>query len=582
MIIGLEDLMKNTRIANVVLALSAGIFLTALTFLIINTLNNPNGFFGSIDRQEELIIEEYLYYDIGSDSAKLYINIEDSTSEITVTCKPEDGPAKKFESNDNEFVLNNLTPDTSYSCSVTFSSELASGSQAIGVFTTKSKDYLNINNMKADAYDVSFNVVFRASWESKATSYLITKSLLGDESKVISQQEVVLYEPTYLDNILEIGKQYQYEIRSISGSTLGEPAIFNFKVEANQRLEDIVPTDKSNSVRILEPNFIFNENFESKTNVTTYSEIPIEKYEGYVFLSNGLPIFVDNISGLEGLILAGKIGADKKFKPNTLYEIPITREIQIKSAELKGKELKINFNYKVDEILYYSPDGVLHKAGVDELSSIATLDYEHPYINIKMNNFFIKINQSSPDSNITYDSDSGVISWSAASHFKSFILIASSLEGKEVYRVATGSPKYTIDILPNLDKVNIEIIGYPDLGAPKSLGKQIIKLPESTSSISLKSLTLEKAGSSLALEWDGDIRNEYEIQISPRNGASWQTIFTVPEGNTSYILPDIIKLNTGNYDLRVMPKRKNVLGKAYTYECYLKIDKNVNYQIICE
>lgn len=567
--------------ANVVLALSVGVFVSSLLFFLMNTLNNPTGFFGSAS-EEGSSIEEYLYYDITSDSASLYINLEMPISQATVSCKPESGQAKKFESKTLELTLNGLMSDMSYSCSATLSGDNINISQSIGAFTTKSENYLDIGSVKADAYDVSFNVVFRASWESEASNFLITKSSLGESSNIISQHEEILSTNTYLDNKLEIGKRYQYEIRAISGSTVGNPAIFNFTVAANQRLEDISPEGEASSLRILDSNFQFNNEFSPKVSIASFSDIETANYNSYVSLSESIPFLVDSPLGLDGLILAGTLSKNNIFKPTTLYETPEKKELQIQSVELIGKDLKIRFNYTAKEVSYYTPNGVLNKSKIDTNTNTAVLDYEHSYINILVENRFVKINQSSPNNRISYDPESGIVSWSAAAHYKGFLVLISTPEGDEVYRVGTSSTNYAIDVLPNLDKVNVEILGYPDFGTPKFLGSQLIKLPESNQSITIKTLVIEKAGSSLALKWDGDLRNQHYIQISPRNRNAWQTVATIQAGSDSHILPEITKLNTGNYNIRLVPERQDVVGNPYNYECYLKVDKNINYQIICE
>lgn len=578
----MEEPLKNKRTANIVLALSVGIFISALLFFIVSTLNNPNGFFSSNGKEDKIVLEEYLYYDITSNSAKLYINVEVPINQVTTSCKPENGQAKKFESKTNEIILEELTPNTAYSCSITVMGTDITLSQSAGGFTTQSEEYLNITDIKADAYDVSFNVVFRASWNSEASSFLITKSLLDKNSNIISQEEIIISENKYLDNNLEIGKKYQYELRAIAGSSLGEPVIFNFTVTANQRLEDLSVKNKSNSIRILEPSFSYNNKITPNVSLSSFSEIESDKYNSYVYLTQNLPIMVSSPLGLDGKLLAGVFEKDSGFTPVTLYETPEKKELQIRSAELKGKELKISFNYDIEEVSYYSPDGILHISKINKATDTAMLGYDYAYINIKVGSFFVKVNQASSDGEISYDSDSGKLSWNAPAHYRGFLLIISTTDNKEIYRVGTSSTEYIIDTLPNLDKIKINIIGYPDFDNPISLGSQLIRLPDNPQSITVKNLIIEKAGNSLAITWSGDMRNEHEIQISPRNKNVWQTISTVPKGNNSLIYPDIVKLNTGNYSLRIVPKREDVLGKPYNYECYLKVDKNINYQIICE
>lgn len=534
------------------------------------------------------VFSEYAYYDITSDEAYLYVNFADSEVELNeqekvIVCKDTyNNPAIVEYEDGGVYHISNLSENTTYACEIAVPQTSANRSKSfepIGYFQTIDPNYLNITEARYDAYDVGFNVVFRASWQSPAKDFLLTKSVLDNQGLIISQEEVLLSRYTYTDNKLEAGVKYVYEMRAISGEFFGDPISFDFYVPLGEKIEDGLKSEPTQVYRIIPDQFMVSEAYDltQASKIDDINIITTSIYSHFLVLHNGVPLLTKNIARHTGYILAGAI-VENEFKLEAVYLLDDISDDYILGAYLDGETIVLTSFEGMPNLSFTTPEGESKTIPVS--NGRANIGDYYPYIFLTSPNGAVKISQPSETIILEYDEKSRKLSWSSSEKFNSFLVNVLNPEGKKVYSVLLDGSEYIFDKNLPQQSLRVEVLGYADSGI-RIIGRKNIASAQNKIG-AVENIVIQKAGNSVAIEWKSEPSYSHIIELSVKGNDIWVELANVPAGENSHLLRGITNLNSGNYSLRITPKSSISRGDSSISECYLRVSKLKDYQILCE
>lgn len=579
-----EHILKISKVSTAVLLASAGVFAISLLYFLFSLPPQSQLSDKSRESFSSTLISEYVYYDISDNSAKLFINFDNTEltpSAVEVKCGENDSKLETISLSAEEYVyhINNLKLNTLYECYFTLNNGGDNALYDLGYFNTINELNLVVNEAKFDAYDVGFNVVFRAAWVGDAEQYLITKTKLDGEN-ILFQSETIVNRDNYLDNKVEVNSRYQYEIRALSSGELGKPVFINFLVSTGERVEDIPADREGDSLRILREGVRIQPAEREETLLEDVNKIPASEYTHFIVNDSGLPIIINDLNNRTGYIYAGSL-VENKFKAESTYIVEDVSDDIIFNARLEGKVLNVDGSGGILKVRYYSPEGELLESNLNNGS--ATLENVYEYLYLKTQQGLVKVSQGYKASQITYSAETRRVSWGNPGGFNkysSFLLQISNKQGESIFAVLLTSPFYTLDQEISEESIIIEILGYSGEGLVLLGSKEIENIQ--TNLIMVKKLEMEKIGSSLSLNWDANSNYSYIIEIGQQGTSRWQTIAETKIGENSYLLRNVADLNRGRYDIRVSPKNSNMVGDPTSAECHIWVSNLKDYQILCD
>jgi hypothetical protein len=577
--------LKINKVSTAVLLGSAALFAVSLLYFIFSLLPKDQSVIGSQDVLSSTLISEYVYYDISGSSAKLFINFDNTELEPTsveIKCGESDSELTNISLSEEKYIyhIQNLKLDTRYECYFTLNDEIGNKPlYDLGYFNTINTLNLVVNDAKFDAYDVGFNVVFRAAWTGDAKQYLVTKTKLSGDD-ILLQSEAIVSRNNYLDNKVEVNSRYQYEIRALNSGNLGKPVFINFLVSTGERFEDIPAEKVGNTLRILEENNRIKTADLEETLFDDVNNIPAAEYTHFIVNGSSFPILINDLSSISGYIYAGNL-VKNKFKAESIYVIEDVSDDIIFNASLDGRILSVDGSGNIMKVRYYNPSGELLDSNLT--NGTANLEISYDYIYLKTQQGLVKVSQKYDAPQITYSAETRRVSWNSLNSFNkysSFLLRISDKQGEPIFAVLLASPFYTLDQEIAEESLMVEILGYSREGLVLLDRKQIDNIQ--TNLIRVNKLEIEKIGSSLSLNWDANRNYSYIIEIGQQGTSRWQTITETKIGESSYLLRNVTDLNQGRYDIRVSPKNSNMVGNPTVAECQIRVSNLKDYQILCE
>jgi hypothetical protein len=559
-----------SNLSKIALVISSAFFTVAIGYYLY--LNIPAGEDIENKASSTLIsqFEEHAYYDISDSSAKLILDTAPN-GQYKVACKEygSDYPTIEKELSGEETVLLNLKPSTEYSCSIN-NGELSS---ILSGFKTKPSEYLSLSKLSADAYALGDRGLFRATWDSIAPAYLVTRIRVGDDGSLEYKERVIL-DSEYTDDSLKVGYSYEYQIRALSyPDSLGEPSVFKFELGSESKFEDIKISDNK-ATEVPFRNISSDLIAES---IMEVSDIVIKK--GEVALASTPWGFISvpkaSFNKYKTILIL-----DNNYKAIRAYAIstPLSAVFT-----LSGKDLSAfgeNKNNDYSHAIFYNPAGA--KAKIVLLDGKAELKKAYPYIFIEYpNGELIKVEQSLPPKTvIRFESNNSLITWDAEPFASSYLIDIKSNPSGLTYKVITSSPAYTLDQISNSEKFEISIYAYTPKGI-KLLGKKSVTRI-SKEILPIRKATLEKAGTTLIITIESEDRYSHIIEISPATKDSWRTLTELIPGESDFFFDNVLSLESGSYKVRVSPKSNGIIGERTISNCELKVDKDINYQIVCK
>ena len=580
-----ELILKNHNISKIILLGSATLFAAALIYFLTSLLPKDNSLNSAEDSLSSSLISEYVYYDISESSAQLFINFDNtklSSNEIEVKCGETKAKLDivNIDVEKDVYSIKNLKINTQYECYFTINEAFGDNTlHSLGYFDTTKRIDLNIVDVKFDAYDVGFNVVFRVSWAGDAAQYLVTKTKLNGK-EIAYQNEVLLSRNNYLDNKVEVNSEYQYEIRALDEGKLGAPIFINVFVPAGERIEDNSGSASGKSLRILKEKLDIETSDLEEIFLADGNDIIASKYTHFIINESGFPILVNDLSNKFGHIYAGVI-SENKFKIGSIYIIENVLDDIIFNAILENNILSVEGSGDIARIRYYTPEGELLES--DLLNGEATIDAIYDYIYLKTQQGLVKISQTKLSSQIDYSVETRRLSWDqtgASNKYGSFLLRILGDNRQPIFSVLLSDSYYVLDQQISEESITVEVLGYSKDGIVL-LGSKQIKNIQSVL-IPVEKLEMQKLGASLSIAWDSNNNYSYVIEIAKRGTARWQLIGETQIGSNSYTLRNVADLTNGEYRVRISPKNSTMVGSPTVAECYIRVSNLKDYQILCE
>jgi hypothetical protein len=559
-----------SNLSRIVLIISSAFFAISVGYYLFSNISNIEGI-QTVKAETSSIsqIEEYAYYDITDSSATLVLGVEPEF-EYRLSCQASNGAATvSLAILANETSIDNLKSDTKYSCIINTGKQ----EQPLSGFETKTSDYLLLSNFSADAYALDEDGLFRATWDSDAPAYLVTRIKVGDNIPK-EYTDKIIFDTKYTDDRLKVGYQYEYQIRALSYSDkLGSVNVFKFDLEDKVKLEDIkVSNDK--------PSFI---PFRRLTSITSpsiildASDIVIKKGE-QALASTAWGLLAVSRGSLETYKSIIILDENQKIVRSYSLSTPEILEFRLSGEELIG--IGNMSNNSPSHIILISPDGKRDKFSM--VSGKAQLEKVFPYVYIEYpNGELIKVVQDDRTKvNISFENSTSLITWAAQPLASSYLLIIESDSADLIYKVGVSRPSYKLDKLPNSKNIKITVYAFTTNGI-KLLGEKDITIisPEIEP---IREIILDKAGSALIITLDSEKKYSHIIEISPADKNVWNLITEVKVGETSYFFGNVITWKSGSYELRITPKYNGKLGESTISNCELKVDKDINYQLNCK
>jgi hypothetical protein len=577
--------LKIDKVSTVVLLSSAGLFAISLLYFLFSLLPKDLADDASQESLSSKLISEYVYYDISDSSAKLFINFDNTglnPAAVEIKCGENGAELINISLSGEEDVyhINNLQLNTRYECYFTLNYE--SGNKTLydlGYFNTINTLNLVVNDAKFDAYDVGFNVVFRASWSGDAEQYLVTKTKLSGED-ILLQSEAIVSRNNYLDTKVGVNSRYQYEIRALNSGKLGQPVFINVLVPAGERFEDVPAETVGVSLRILVEDVRIKTAGLEEIQLEDINNIAASDYTHFIVNESGLLILINDLSNSSGFIYAGSLDGNR-FKAESIYVIEDLTDDIIFNASLNDKVLSLDGSGNIMKVRYYNPSGELLESILN--NGTARLEMSYDYIYLKTQQGLVKVSQKYNASQIAYSAETRRVSWDNINSFNkynSYLLKISSNRGEPIFAVLLDNPSYILDQEIAEESLMIEILGYAREGLVLLGSKQIDNIQRTL--IRVNKLEMEKIGTSLSLNWDANSNYSYIIEISQRGSSRWQTIRETKPGENSYLLRNVTDLNQGRYDIRISPKNSNMVGSPTVAECHIRVSNLKDYQILCE
>lgn len=563
-----------SKLSKIVLVISSALFAIAVGYYIyseasgdqITKDSNSNSLTPSQ-------FEEYAYYDITDSTATLVLG-DNPKGEHTLFCEEagsSNGKGKvEVSITGKETVIPNLLSATSYSCSI----NAGERSQSISGFETKNKDYLLLSNLSADAYALADGGVFRATWDSLAPAYLITRIATGEPGKAVEHREEVIFDLEYTDDSLKVGYSYEYQIRALEyPDILGTPIGVKFSLAADSKFEDI-------KINANEPSPLPFRGLSSQellTEVLKYSEIIVKKGE-QAFAATQWGLLAVSRDSLKNYQLITVL--DKNYQIVRTYSLSAPSMATFKLSENKLTALDDVSSNSSSHVIIVTPSGKRSKQPV--VSGEVELSKAYPYVFIEYHNGeLIRIEQTkAPETNISFENSTSLITWSPEPFASSYLLVIKPESTDIAYKVAVSNPSYKLDKLSNSEKTKVVIYAYTPQGIKLLGDKAITRVSNEIASV--RSVVLNKAGSALIVTVESENKYSHLIEISPAGKEGWKALTEIKAGETSFFFENVIALESGSYKLRIISKYKELLGESNNPNCELQVDKNINYQLICK